>query len=59
MNCIGCLEKHIGQTFGQLKDRLLIYRSHMQQQEHLQIKVGKLVNIYRKSEIKAFPFKIK
>lgn len=52
------MEKYIGQTFGQLKDRLLIYRPHMQQQEHQQIKVEKYVSIYRKGEVKGFLFSV-
>ena len=57
INCIGCLEKYIGKTFRQLKERLIISR-HYIQQEHQQIKVEKLVNIYRKGEVKVFPFKV-
>ena len=47
INCIGCLKKYIGQTSGQLKDSLQIYRLHTKQQEQQQIKIEKLVNIYR------------
>ena len=59
INCIGCLKKYIGQTFGQLKESLLIYRPHTKQQEQQQIKIEKLVDIYRKGEVKVFPFKVK
>lgn len=42
---------------GQLKDRL---KDHtQQQQEHQQIKGEKHLNIYRKSEVKVLPFKVK
>ena len=53
------MKKYIRQTSGQLKDNLLIYIPHTKQQEQQQIQTEKLVKIYRKGEVKVFPFKVK
>ena len=59
INFIDSLKKYIRQTSGQLKDNLLIYIPHTKQQEQQQIQTEKLVKIYRKGEVKVFPFKVK
>ena len=53
------MKRYICQTSGQLKDSLQTYRPHTKQQEQQEIKIEKLVNIYRQSEVKVFPFKVK
>ena len=34
--CSGCFEEYVGETGGQLKDRVLIYRQHTRQPEYQQ-----------------------
>ena len=54
--CDGCKEEYIGQTGGQLKDRLRIYRQHIRQPEYQQIKVEGHLRNCGKGYFKIFPF---
>ena len=49
--CLGCLGKYIGETgvgSTHLKDRVRVYRQHLKQSKHLQLKVEKHIRVCRK-----------
>ena len=54
--CIGCSKEYIGQTGGQLKERLSIYRQHIRQPEYEKIKVERHLRTCAKGIFKIFPF---
>ena len=54
--CNGCNKEYIGQTGGQLKERLSIYRQHIRQPEYKKIEVEKHLGTCGKRIFKIFPF---
>ena len=54
--CNGCNKEYIGQTGGQLKERISIYRQHIQQPEYEKIEVKRHLQTGAKGIFKIFPF---
>ena len=54
--CSGCNKKYIGQTGGQLKKRLSIYRQYIRQPEYEKIEVEWHLRTCGKGIFKIFPF---
>ena len=54
--CSGCNKEYIGQTGGQLKERLSIYRQHIRQPEYEKIEVERHLRTCAKGIFKIFPF---
>ena len=52
----GCSKEYIGQSGGQLKERLSIYRQHIRQPEYEKIEVERHLRTYAKGIYKIFPF---
>ena len=51
-----CNKEYIGQTGGQLKERLSIYRQHIRQPEYEKIEVERHLQTCAKGIFKVFPF---
>ena len=54
--CSSCNKEYIGQTRGQLKERLSIYRQHIRQPEYEKIEVERHLRTCAKGIFKIFPF---
>ena len=54
--CSGCNKEYIGQTGGQLKERLSIYREHIQQSEYEKIEVERHLRTCAKEIFNIFLF---
>ena len=53
--CSSCNKEYIGQTRGQLKERLSIYRQHIRQPEYEKIEVKRHLRTCAKGIFKIFP----
>ena len=54
--CSGCKKEYIGQTGGQLKERISIYRQHIRQPEYEKIEFERHLRTFAKGIFKIFPF---
>ena len=54
--CSGCNKEYIGQTRGQLKERLSIYRQHIRQPEYEKVEVERHLRTCANEIFKIFPF---
>ena len=54
--CSGCNKEYIGQTGGQLKERISIYRQHIRQPKYEKIEFERHLRTFAKGIFKIFPF---
>ena len=54
--CSSCNKEYFGQTGGQFKERLSIYRQHIPQPKYEKIEVERHFRTYAKGILKTFPF---
>lgn len=52
----GCQEEYIGQTGSLLKERVSVYKQHIQYPQYPMLKVGQHIWTFRKREVTIFPF---